>query len=110
MKKKSDQTIAEPSTGLPEVLAELRKQKGLSQKEVAETLGITQTVVSQYESGHRSPRADILDKLSKLYQVKKEMLLKYHPKGFKMRILRELEGASEQKLSECLKFLQGLRD
>jgi predicted nucleotidyltransferase/DNA-binding XRE family transcriptional regulator len=37
------------------VLREARKRAGLSQVELAERAGVTQSVISAYESGHRQP-------------------------------------------------------
>jgi transcriptional regulator with XRE-family HTH domain len=53
----------------------LRKQKGLSQAETAELLGITQSAYSRYESGQRQPDLDILKKIAKIYNVSVDDLL-----------------------------------
>lgn len=57
----------------------LRKQKGLSQAETAELLGITQSAYSRYESGQRQPDLDILKKIAKIYNVSVDDLLTQPP-------------------------------
>ena len=49
---------------------------GLTQKEVAEHVGVDQSAVSFWETGKNSPRAAILIKLSKLYNCTVDELLK----------------------------------
>lgn len=57
-----------------ERLRRVRNEKGLSQKEVAEELGISKPIVSQYESGQRTPSVSKLIKLSKFYKVSLDYL------------------------------------
>lgn len=57
-----------------EVLARLRKEKGLSQAEVAEELGVTRQAVSRWESGRAWPSAEKLVAVSRLYGVTVEEL------------------------------------
>lgn len=54
---------------LNETLKLLRHAKGLTQKEVAKTLGIKQYNLSDYEIGRAVPSIDILKKLADLYEV-----------------------------------------
>jgi len=58
---------------LGQLLSEHRNLLGLSQKEVATHLGYsTSQVVSDWERGIRSPPANVLRKLVKLYKVTPE--------------------------------------
>jgi len=50
-------------------LSELRKQKGLSQEELATDLNISQSSVSNYESGVTKPDTDILQKIAEYFKV-----------------------------------------
>ena len=52
-----------------EKLRLLRKQKGLSQVETAELLGITQSTYSKYESGNREPDIATMRKLAEIFNV-----------------------------------------
>lgn len=50
-------------------LLELRKQKGLSQEDLALDLGISQSSVSNYEAGTTKPDISILEKVSAYFSV-----------------------------------------
>lgn len=50
-------------------LGELRKQKGLKQKEVAEVIQVSDKAVSRWETGRGIPDVDSLQRLSDFYEV-----------------------------------------
>lgn len=50
-------------------LAELRKDKALTQEELGEKIGVTNKTVSRWENGNYLPPVEILQILSKLYGV-----------------------------------------
>lgn len=50
-------------------LQELRKEKGLTQEQLAEQLGVARRTVSRWETGNNMPDLDILVELSDLYSV-----------------------------------------
>lgn len=56
-------------------LSKLRKSRGLSQKQVAKDLGISQALLSHYERGIRECSLDFLVKLSDYYSVSTDFLL-----------------------------------
>jgi len=56
-------------------LAELRKDKNLTQEELGEQLGVTNKTVSRWENGNYLPPVEILQMLSKLYDVSINELL-----------------------------------
>ena len=58
-----------------EKLQELRKQKGLTQEELAEVLFVSRTAVSKWESGRGYPNIDSLKAISKFYGVTIDELL-----------------------------------
>lgn len=55
-------------------LREVRKSKGLTQKEVAEALLISKDSLSRYERGEQDPRLDVAIRLSKYYEISMEQL------------------------------------
>ena len=61
--------------GLPERLKEMRAKLRLSQREVANILEISPSVISAYEAGERTPSVEILLRLSDLYQCSTDYLL-----------------------------------
>lgn len=56
-------------------LKELRLQAGLTQKQLAERIGVTKSVISFYELRERTPSPDILIKLSNVFHVTTDYLL-----------------------------------
>lgn len=50
-------------------LSELRKQKGMKQKEVAEAVQVSDKAVSRWETGRGIPDIDSLQKLSDFYEI-----------------------------------------
>lgn len=57
-------------------LVKLRKEKGLSQEELADKLGLSRQAVSKWERAEASPDTDNLICLAKLYGVSLDKLLK----------------------------------
>lgn len=56
-------------------IIELRKEKGLKQKEAAQELGISQALLSHYEKGVRECGLDFIIKCSEYYSVSCDYLL-----------------------------------
>ena len=52
---------------LPEKLKSLRTKYGFSQKQVADKLGVSPSIVSGYETGERTPSTVILLSLTYLF-------------------------------------------
>jgi len=57
------------------LIADLRREKGLTQKEVAEQLGICAKTVSKWETGHGFPDISLITGLSKIFQIDISKLL-----------------------------------
>jgi transcriptional regulator with XRE-family HTH domain len=55
-------------------LAYLRNQKGLSQAELAETLGVSKRSIANYESGHTLPSPDLIQKFLQDFAVDADRL------------------------------------
>jgi transcriptional regulator with XRE-family HTH domain len=58
-----------------EKLQELRKQKGLTQEELAESLYVSRTAVSKWESGRGYPNIDSLKAIARFFSVTIDELL-----------------------------------
>ena len=58
-------------------LRDLREDRDLKQTDIAELLGIQQTVYSRYERGHQTIPLEHLVKLAEFYQVSVDALLEY---------------------------------
>jgi len=60
---------------LSEQLRKLRKQKNLTQKQLADYLHVTDSAVAMWEHGRREPDIEILTKLADFYGVTVDYLL-----------------------------------
>ena len=58
-----------------EKLQELRKQKGLTQEELAEALYVSRTAISKWESGRGYPNIESLKAIAKYFSVSVDQLL-----------------------------------
>lgn len=61
--------------GLSKRLLSARKQKGLSQQELAKMANVHFTNVGKYERGEAMPSADILNRIAKALDVSNDFLL-----------------------------------
>jgi transcriptional regulator with XRE-family HTH domain len=59
----------------PNTLRSLRNEKNYRQEDIAEVLGLSKQVISNYENGLREPSFDILIKLSEFFNVSTDYLL-----------------------------------
>ncbi|MEA4816381.1 MAG: helix-turn-helix transcriptional regulator [Lachnospiraceae bacterium] len=76
-----------------EKLQQLRKQKNLTQEELAEALYVSRTAVSKWESGRGYPSIDSLKAISKLFSVSVDGLLS----GEELISLAETESKEKAK-------------
>ncbi len=58
-----------------EKLKDLMKGQHLSQKQLADRLGVSKSIVSYYESGDRYPSYDVLVKIAHVFHVTTDFLL-----------------------------------
>ena len=68
-------TLEERKKIIAQSIGELRKAKGLSQKEVAGEIGVSQATYSAYERGRNEPPAEILVRLSYLFNCPVDILV-----------------------------------
>ena len=64
-------------------LEQIRKEKGISQSQLATKMNVTQGAVSQWENGQVKPRADTLIKLAAILGCTVDELLKGEEKDAK---------------------------
>jgi transcriptional regulator with XRE-family HTH domain len=60
---------------LSEKLQQLRKEKGLTQEQLAEKIFVSRTAISKWESGRGYPSLDYLKSISKLFEISIDDLL-----------------------------------
>ena len=80
-----------------EKIALLRKEKGLSQLEVAEKLNVSRQAISRWEMGAAMPSTDNLKYLGELYGVPVDVLL---DDGQDLQAWREAQQKREQEPSD----------
>ncbi len=57
------------------LLKDLRLKSGLTQKQLADKIGITKSVISYYELQERQPSPDVIIKLANVFHVSADYLL-----------------------------------
>jgi HTH-type transcriptional repressor of puuD len=57
-------------------LAELREDRGMSQREAAEKIGLSHSFICLLEAGKRTPSLGALSRIAKFYKVKLSDLIK----------------------------------
>lgn len=73
--------------GFGQQIRKLRKENGLTMKQLAELTGVTEQAISQYERNIRTPKRDIIDKIAKVLKVD---VLELYPEGFIETILTNI--------------------
>ena len=87
-----------------EKLQELRKQKGLTQEELAELFYVSRTAISKWESGRGYPNIDSLKAIAKFFSVSLDDLLSSDA------ILTIVEEENKEKENHSRSLIFGLLD
>ena len=87
-----------------EKLQELRKNKGLTQEELAEALYVSRTAISKWESGRGYPSIDSLKEIAKYFSVTTDELLSSD------EVLSIAEEDNKQKETHFRSLVFGLLD
>lgn len=80
-------------------IAQLRREKGWTQEELGERVGVTNKTVSRWENGNYMPSIEILTLLSKTFGVSLNELLE----GRNMDDGAEFRAAADEKLADALR-------
>lgn len=72
-KFKAEYDRLQPEFALIEAVLKARKEKGLTQKEIAKEIGTKQSVISRLESGKANPTVAFLQKFAKALQSSLEI-------------------------------------
>ena len=62
-------------SSLNTVLKKLRKERGLSQEEIAKDLNISQRAYSYYETGERQPSIELIIDMAEYFQIPIDLLV-----------------------------------
>ena len=58
-----------------DMLARLRRERGMTQAELAQRLGVSKSSISMYERGNREPELDLLERMADLFGVSVNTML-----------------------------------
>jgi len=83
------------------VLSSLRKETGLSQRKAASDLGVSQALLSHYETGAREPKLEFVCRACDYYGVSADYILgRTDERGGKKPSLIEILGGAVNDLQE----------
>lgn len=94
--------------GLPERLKALRTKHGYSQKQIADRLNISPSIVSSYETGERTPSTDVLLKLSYLFNCSTDYLL--GKQQTKPSLLIDTNGLSDKQVQAIRSLIESIKN
>ena len=86
-------------------LKSLRIEKKLTQKQVADRIGLAISAVSSYESGSRYPSYDVLVKLARMFHVSTDYLL-----GMTDKRNIDVTGLDDDEIGLVSQLVEMLRD
>lgn len=95
-----------------------RKQKGMTQQELAASVGVANTTITGYEKGNREPNAPMIIKIARALGVTGDDLLDLDIKEktpaeisedlLDAEIIERLTSLTEEELAKVDAFVQGL--
>ena len=85
-------------------LKELRKQSGMTQRQLADKLGITKSVVSYYELSERTPSPDVLKDIALIFRISTDYLL-----GIERNKTIDVSGLSDEDINLLLATVEALK-
>lgn len=96
-----------------EALRRLRREKGISMKELGKKIGVAESTISKYETGKREPDFETLLKLGEFFNVSVDYLLRgeqYHEKtpALTAKDERDISKKLEEALSQLESSQEGL--
>lgn len=94
--------------GLPDKLKQLRTKYKFSQKQVAERLGVSISIISGYETGERTPSAEVLLSLSYLYNCSVDYLLGKTTTEPKFTL--NTDGLTDKQIKALKQFIDALKE
>lgn len=93
---------------LPERLKELRLERNLSQRQVAEQIGVSASVISGYENGDRTPSIETLLSLSYFYKCSIDYLVGKVPQ--KSVTCLDISSLSDKQINALHALIDSMKD
>ena len=89
---------------VPNKFKEIRIKNHLTQRQMAERLGVSKSVVNYYETGNRTPSIDILIRFSSIFHISTDYLL-----GLDKTRTLDVSGLSEDDINAVQTMIDALR-
>ena len=90
------------------ILKENLESKGITQRELAEAIGVTDTTISRYVCGDRIPKATEIVKIADYLNISADYLLGQSPKEYSIpdliRILSIKSNDMTKPVSDCMEY------
>ena len=87
-----------------------REQKGLSQKDVAEKIGVAKSTYSLYESGNREPNLQTIKKIANVLDVSADELLGIDTEPVTLAAHFDGDEYTEDELDEIRQFAEFVKN
>lgn len=93
-------------------ITETLQKRGMTQRELAERIGVTEAVISRYISGDREPKPDVLANIATALHTTSDFLLGIENEAFnhsriRRMIARNASSMTEQEKRELINALFG---
>ena len=83
-----------------------RERKGISQKDMAESIGVAKSTYSLYESGNREPNVQTIKKIADVLSVSADELLGVNEEPLTIAAHFDGDEYTEEELDEIKQFAQ----
>lgn len=93
-----------------ENLKQARQQKGLSQKDVAERIGVAKSTYSLYESGNREPNVQTIKRIADVLGVSADELLGIDTDNATLAAHFDGEEYTKEELDEIRQFAEFVKN
>lgn len=93
---------------LPEKLKLLRVKYGYSQKQVADKVNISSSIISGYETGERTPSTDVLLSLSNIYNCSVDYLL--GKQNAEPPVIFDTEGLTDKQIQAIMTLIDSMKN
>ena len=93
---------------LPEKLKLLRVKYGYSQKQVADKVNVSPSIISGYETGERTPSTDVLLSLSNIYNCSVDYLL--GKQNAEPPVIFDTEGLTDKQIQAIITLIDSMKN
>lgn len=93
---------------LPEKIKLLRTKYGYSQKQIADKLQISPSIISAYETGERTPSTEVLLSLSYLFNCSTDYLL--GKQSLNSKLMFDIDGLSNNQVKAIINLIESIKE